>query len=105
VRLHTPARHDSPVSSYTEWGPLMEVIVGEVDNGYVPARVDDTDLSYRLFYGANISASGADVPAATSGLELKAVSSRASGSRSTRASSIRLACPPSPKGRQRTRRP
>jgi glycine amidinotransferase len=44
----------SPVNSYTEWGPLREIIVGEVDNGYVPTRLDYMDLSYKLFYNDNL---------------------------------------------------
>ncbi len=52
----------SPVSSFTEWGPLSEVIVGEVDNGHVPVSADATDLSFRLFYGDNVAATGAPMP-------------------------------------------
>ncbi|MDX6683165.1 MAG: glycine amidinotransferase [Solirubrobacteraceae bacterium] len=44
----------SVVNVFTEWGRLEEVIVGEVHNGYVPKDPGDADLSYRLFYGANL---------------------------------------------------
>lgn len=44
----------SPVNSYTEWGPLREIVVGEVDNGWLPRRPEHTDLSYKLFYNDNL---------------------------------------------------
>jgi glycine amidinotransferase len=69
VGIERAAASTLPVSSFTEWGPLLEVIVGEVDNGHVPLTADATDLSYRLFYGANVPAKGA----AATGLQLATV--------------------------------
>ncbi len=43
-----------PVNSYTEWGPLREIVVGEVGNGYLPTEPRHTDLSYKLFYHDNL---------------------------------------------------
>lgn len=44
----------SPVHAYTEWGPLREIVVGEVAAGYMPTHPDHADLSYKLFYHDNI---------------------------------------------------
>lgn len=42
------------VSSFTEWGKLEEVVVGDFRNFTVPLRVDDAEVSFRTFYHDNI---------------------------------------------------
>ena len=43
-----------PVNSHTEWGPLREVIVGQVANCYLPKVPHEADLSFQLFYYDNL---------------------------------------------------
>jgi glycine amidinotransferase len=45
---------DCPVSTYTEWGRLREVIVGDFRNYTIPKRLDDVEISFRSFYHDNI---------------------------------------------------
>lgn len=44
----------SPVNSYTEWGPLKEVIIGDFANSTVPKTVNRMDWSFRSFYNNNL---------------------------------------------------
>jgi len=45
---------NSPVNSFTEWGRLQEVIVGDFRNYTIPKRLDDVEISFRSFYHDNI---------------------------------------------------
>lgn len=45
---------NSPVNSYTEWGRLQEVIVGDFRNYTIPKRLDEVETSFRSFYHDNI---------------------------------------------------
>lgn len=45
---------NSPVSTFTEWGRLQEVIVGDFRGYTIPQRLDDVELSFRSFYHDNI---------------------------------------------------
>ena len=45
---------NSPVNSFTEWGRLQEVIVGDFRNYTIPKRLDDVEVSFRSFYHDNI---------------------------------------------------
>ncbi|HEU5475938.1 MAG TPA: glycine amidinotransferase [Actinophytocola sp.] len=45
---------DSPVSTFTEWDRLREVIVGDFRNYTIPKSLDDVELSFRSFYHDNI---------------------------------------------------
>jgi glycine amidinotransferase len=44
----------SPVNTFTEWGRLQEVIVGDFRNYTIPKRLDDVETSFRSFYHDNI---------------------------------------------------
>ena len=43
-----------PVNSYTEWGPLEEVVVGDHSCAYVPRVDQNPELSFRLFFHDNL---------------------------------------------------
>lgn len=45
---------NSPVNTFTEWGRLQEVIVGDFRNYTIPKRLDDVETSFRSFYHDNI---------------------------------------------------
>lgn len=45
---------DCPVSTFTEWGRLREVIVGDFRNYTIPKSLDDVEISFRSFYHDNI---------------------------------------------------
>src|SRR6185436_13088558 len=45
---------NSPVNTFTEWGRLQEVIVGDFRNYTIPKRLDDVEISFRSFYHDNI---------------------------------------------------
>ncbi len=45
---------NSPVNTFTEWGRLQEVIVGDFRNYTIPKRLDDVEVSFRSFYHDNI---------------------------------------------------
>jgi glycine amidinotransferase len=46
--------NDCPVSTFTEWGRLREVIVGDFRNYTIPNSLDDVEISFRSFYHDNI---------------------------------------------------
>jgi glycine amidinotransferase len=45
---------DCPVSTFTEWDRLREVIVGDFRNYSIPKRLDDVEISFRSFFHDNI---------------------------------------------------
>ncbi|RWI47990.1 MAG: glycine amidinotransferase [Mesorhizobium sp.] len=45
---------EKPVNIYTEWAPLLEVIVGDYRNITIPKNINDVDISFREFYYENV---------------------------------------------------